>query len=59
MKRQIPKHMCSECGERRAIFIYNGKVRADKSHDLCIRCYNDIINANNQLDKEHIKKGAR
>jgi hypothetical protein len=52
MKRRIPKYVCSECGERRAIFIYNGKVRADKSHDLCIRCYNSAMNSNNQPKKE-------
>jgi hypothetical protein len=34
---------CKTCG-RKALFRVNGKVKTDKQHDLCQRCYRDLIN---------------
>jgi hypothetical protein len=38
------KRTCRGCGEHQAIFVVNGKVRADADHDLCPRCFWAEIN---------------
>ena len=31
--------LCLGCGERRALFAYQGVVKADRQHTLCFACY--------------------
>ncbi len=33
------KKLCKACGRHRAVFLFRGRVRADRDHDLCPRCY--------------------
>lgn len=33
---------CSQCGNKIALFKINGKVKADKEHDMCFRCFRSI-----------------
>lgn len=48
MKFLIQKRaLCQRCGVKPALYKYNGKVRADKEHDLCFRCY--------RIEREKIK----
>ena len=33
------RHTCLACECRRALFRYRGRVRADRQHTLCFRCF--------------------
>lgn len=35
---------CSECGDKLALFKINGRVKSDKEHDLCSKCFRSLIN---------------
>jgi hypothetical protein len=36
--------LCLCCGERRALFVFRGLVRADRDHNLCFECYRAEVN---------------
>lgn len=36
--------LCLACGERRALFLYRGVVKADRDHNLCFECYRAELN---------------
>jgi len=38
-KRKARQTMCAMCGNRKAVFLYRGRVKSDREHDLCPRCY--------------------
>lgn len=33
------RHLCAGCKQQPARFQYRGRVRADRDHNLCFRCY--------------------
>jgi hypothetical protein len=33
------KHLCQRCRDRKALFRYDRRVRADRHHTLCFECY--------------------
>ena len=33
------KRLCVTCHKHKALYRYRGRVRRDKDHDLCFRCY--------------------
>ncbi len=33
------RRACAACREQPALFRYRGRVRADRAHTLCFRCY--------------------
>ncbi len=33
------KHVCTRCQKHRSLYAYRGRVRADRHHTLCFRCY--------------------
>ena len=35
--------LCARCRQGRARFVYRGQVRADREHDLCMRCYRSAL----------------
>jgi hypothetical protein len=37
------RKLCAECGDRKALFKYRGRVRFDKHHTLCLQCYRSVI----------------
>jgi hypothetical protein len=36
--------LCAHCRQRPALFKYRGKVKADREHTLCFRCFRDQQN---------------
>jgi uncharacterized protein CbrC (UPF0167 family) len=40
--RRRDRHTCLQCKKRRSVFRYRGRVRADRTHTLCPRCYRAI-----------------
>jgi hypothetical protein len=40
-----PLRRCAGCEQHRARFVYRGRVRADRKHDLCMRCYRSVLAA--------------
>jgi hypothetical protein len=38
------RHLCLGCQAHRARFQYRGRVRADRDHTLCFRCYRAAVN---------------
>ena len=43
-RRGQPRHQCSVCRSRRALFQYRGEVRADRDHNLCFQCFRSELN---------------
>lgn len=41
---QRGKRLCLHCGERRSLYRHRGRVRADRHHTLCFRCYRAYVN---------------
>ena len=39
------RHTCLQCQKRRSVFHYRGRVRADRTHTLCPRCYRALTNS--------------
>ena len=39
MRHRASRHLCLGCHSQRARFRYRGRVRADRDHTLCFRCY--------------------
>lgn len=39
------RKLCLECGTHRALFRYRGKVKRDKDHTLCFRCFHSFSDA--------------
>jgi hypothetical protein len=39
MRQRVTRHLCLGCRSQRARFRYRGRVRADRDHSLCFRCY--------------------
>ena len=37
-----PRHLCRGCGTRRAVFVFRGRWRACRQHDLCPRCWQSV-----------------
>lgn len=33
---------CSLCAQHRALFRFRNRVRRDRDHDLCFRCYRSL-----------------
>ena len=42
MRHPVSRHLCLGCRSHRARFRYRGRVRADREHTLCFRCYRSI-----------------
>jgi hypothetical protein len=42
--RRQERHVCRECRNHPARFLYRGEVRADRDHTLCFRCYRAEVN---------------
>jgi hypothetical protein len=40
--RVIRKKRCAECGSRRPRFKFRGRVKCDRQHNLCPRCFRSI-----------------
>lgn len=40
-----PRHLCLQCQKHRALFRYKGKVKRDKEHTLCFRCFQSLVDA--------------
>ena len=38
------KKTCRQCGAHRACFEYDGRVRWDRQHDVCPRCFRALVN---------------
>ena len=36
------KKLCLECGTHRALFRFRNKVKRDKNHTLCFRCFHSL-----------------
>jgi hypothetical protein len=36
------KHLCRRCGTARARFVYRGRFKARRDHDLCPRCFRTL-----------------
>lgn len=48
MKRsevKLRRKMCASCHLRRAHFMFAGRVRWDRFHSLCFRCYRSLLDA--------------
>lgn len=39
------RHICLECRERRAVYRFRGRVRADRTHTLCPRCHRALVDS--------------
>jgi hypothetical protein len=39
------KNLCLEYGTHRALFRFRGKVKRDKEHTLCFRCFHSVSDA--------------
>ena len=37
------RHTCVACRERRSLFLYRGRVKADADHRLCFRCFRALL----------------
>jgi hypothetical protein len=33
---------CSRCAQHRALYRFRNRVRRDRDHDLCFRCYRSL-----------------
>ena len=42
MRHRASRHLCLGCRSQRARFRYRGRVRADRDHTLCFRCYRSL-----------------
>jgi hypothetical protein len=42
--RSLDSHRCRNCQAHRARFRYRGRVRADRDHTLCFRCFRAEVN---------------
>jgi hypothetical protein len=42
--RRAHAHTCLGCGAHRARYSYRGRVRADRDHTLCFRCFRAASN---------------
>ena len=42
MKRREDRRLCALCRKRKAKFSYDGKVKCDRQHDLCFRCFRSL-----------------
>lgn len=40
-----PSRSCVRCHERAARFRYRHRVRRDRSHELCFRCFRSVLDA--------------
>jgi hypothetical protein len=40
----VATQLCAACRKRPALFKYRGKVKADRDHTLCFRCFRDQQN---------------
>ncbi len=40
--RNTERHRCKQCRQHRALFCINGHWKADRQHDLCVRCYRSM-----------------
>ncbi len=38
------RHLCAGCKEQPARFQFRGRVRADRDHNLCFRCFRAEVN---------------
>jgi hypothetical protein len=47
--------LCLACGERRALFVFRGVVKADRDHNLCFECYRA---EGNRLRARRLSAGA-
>lgn len=47
------RRLCVECREHQARFQYRGRVRADRDHTLCFRCFRA------EVDRQRAVRGAR
>lgn len=45
MTVKVPRHLCLECGARRARFRYRGAVKTDVDHTLCFECHRALQNS--------------
>ena len=52
MNKRKNKNICRKCGEKRAVYKANGKLKARSDHDLCWRCFRA------ELDREQALKLA-
>jgi hypothetical protein len=43
MKAVKNKKLCKLCGEKKAIYFTRGKVKCDRHHDLCPRCWRRLL----------------
>jgi len=46
-------HVCINCRQRRSLFRYRGRVRADRSHTVCFQCYRALHNVVRALRIAH------
>ena len=44
-RKKEDRKLCKHCGQKRAVFHYRGRVKADADHDLCPRCYRAQLNS--------------
>lgn len=42
MRHRESRHLCLGCRSQRARFRYRRRVRADRDHTLCFRCYRSL-----------------
>ena len=47
------QHVRINCRQRRSLFRYRGRVRADRSHTLCFQCYRALHNLGRALRMAH------
>ena len=62
MKRRKPKHLCSNCNERPALFFSPARhklVAKDDGHDLCRQCYQSLLDSTWPKPPEPIRYFAR
>jgi hypothetical protein len=43
--RRHSNKMCVECRDHHALYRFNAKVRRDKKHTLCFRCFQSLRDA--------------
>lgn len=43
--RRRDRHTCLHCQKHRSVFHYRGRVRADRTHTLCPRCFRALVNS--------------
>lgn len=42
----LTKRLCKLCGRRPAKFTFRGRVKRDRQHDICHRCYKTLRDRN-------------